>query len=174
MKLDMHIRIPEAPVITRKKVRGHVYIYYEYDRTYDKKKRITYPKRASIGKLDADGLMVPNANIRKYLPGVHLPGERHVGSASADACAWGPSSSSGKTFPTAESGRSSLPFSNRGRWGCCSTWPPTPSSARTSPPNTIRTTRSTTPCSRTACGDTRIPLSPASLKAWPSTRPRGF
>lgn len=79
MKLDMHIRIPEAPVITRKKVRGHVYIYYEYDRTYDKEKRITYPKRASIGKLDADGLMVPNANIRKYLPGVHLPGERRVG-----------------------------------------------------------------------------------------------
>lgn len=110
MKLDMHIRIPEAPVITRKKVRGHVYIYYEYDRTYDKEKRITYPKRASIGKLDADGLMVPNANLRKYLPGVHLPGERRVGSASADACAWGPSSSSGKSFPTAESGRSSPLF----------------------------------------------------------------
>lgn len=66
MKLDMHIRIPEAPgLINRKKVRGHVYIYYEYDRTYDKEKRITYPKRASIGKLDADGLMVPNANFRK-------------------------------------------------------------------------------------------------------------
>lgn len=83
MKLDMHIRIPDVPgLITRKKIRGHIYIHYEYDSTYDRGKRITYPKRVSIGKLDADGLMVPNANFRKYLPGVHLPGERRVGSVS--------------------------------------------------------------------------------------------
>jgi len=77
MKLDMHIRIPEiAGLITRKKISGHTYIYYEYDRTYDKVKKITYPLRASIGKLDDDGLLIPNANFRKYLPTVHLPGEK--------------------------------------------------------------------------------------------------
>lgn len=77
MKLDMHIRIPEiAGLITRKKISGHTYIYYEYDRTYDKEKKITYPLRASIGKLDADGLLIPNANFRKYLPAVPLPGEK--------------------------------------------------------------------------------------------------
>ena len=76
MELDMHIKIPEiSGLITRKKIKSHTYIYYEYDRIYDKEKKITYPQRAAIGKLTQDGLMTPNANFRKYLPFLHLPGD---------------------------------------------------------------------------------------------------
>lgn len=83
MKLDMHIKLPELHgLITRKKIGGHVYVYYEHDRFYDKEKQITYPQRVSIGKLDENGLLMPNANFRKYLPSYRLPGEKRMAKLS--------------------------------------------------------------------------------------------
>ena len=76
MYLDIHIPIPDLPgVITRLRIKGTTYINYEYDRIYDKVRRFNIPKRATIGKLADDGLMIPNENYHKYFPGINLPGE---------------------------------------------------------------------------------------------------
>ena len=75
MHPDIHIDIPNVPgLITKKIVRGFTYMYYEYAREYVKEKRYTIVKRAAIGKMDANGKLVPNENFRKYLP-QFLPGE---------------------------------------------------------------------------------------------------
>ncbi|SHL93353.1 Transposase [Fibrobacter sp. UWH5] len=75
MHPDVHIDIPDVPgLITKKVVKGVTYMYYEYGRTYSKEKKYTSVQRACIGKIDADGKMIPNANCRKYLP-QFLPGE---------------------------------------------------------------------------------------------------
>jgi hypothetical protein len=50
-------------------VRGTIYVYYEYGREYDPKRRYTLPKRVTIGKLDPKtSRLIPNENFRKYLP----------------------------------------------------------------------------------------------------------
>jgi len=75
MHPDVHIDIPKVPgLITKKIVKGVTYMYYEYGRTYSKEKKYTSVQRACIGKVDADGKLIPNANCRKYLP-QFLPGE---------------------------------------------------------------------------------------------------
>lgn len=77
MFLDVKIKVPRIPGrITRQVVRGVTYINYQYDRVYDKARKFNIPKRATIGKLTEDGLMIPNENFHKFLPELNLPGER--------------------------------------------------------------------------------------------------
>lgn len=56
---------------------GQTYIEYEYSRTYDAAKQYTYPKRASIGRVDPDNpdMMTPNENFLKYFPDAEIPEE---------------------------------------------------------------------------------------------------
>ena len=55
MFMKFKVPVPEAPgKLVRKNRGGEMFIEYEYDRTYDPVKQITYPKRASIGKVDKD------------------------------------------------------------------------------------------------------------------------
>ena len=71
----------DIPVVPRKLVRknrgGHTYIEYEYDRIYDPVKQYTYPKRASIGRVDPENStrMTPNENFLKYFPDAEIPEE---------------------------------------------------------------------------------------------------
>jgi hypothetical protein len=49
-------------------------VKYEYDRTYDSDKQITYPRRATIGKASEDKKMIqPNQTFLTYFPTVELP-----------------------------------------------------------------------------------------------------
>ena len=76
MILDMLIDIPDLPgLITKRTVKGTTYVYYEYGREYDPRRKYTLPKRATIGKLGAGGKLIPNENFRKYLPSIPLPDE---------------------------------------------------------------------------------------------------
>lgn len=69
MYLDVRIPVPMVPgLITRQRIRGTVYVSFQYDRVYDKERKINIPRRATIGKLAEDGLMIPNENYRKYFP----------------------------------------------------------------------------------------------------------
>ena len=76
MYLDIHIPLPASGKLTRQRIRGVTYVNYEYDRVYDKERRFNIPRRATIGKLDADGLLIPNENYHKYFSGENLPGEK--------------------------------------------------------------------------------------------------
>ena len=67
MFMKFKVPVPEAHgKLVRKNRGGEMFIEYEYDRTYDPVKQITYPKRASIGKVDKDtpDQMYPNQNIK--------------------------------------------------------------------------------------------------------------
>lgn len=78
MFLKFKVKIPEAPgKLVRKKRSGQTYIEYEYDRAYDPVKQYTYPKRASIGRVDPENenLMTPNENFLKYFPDAVPPEE---------------------------------------------------------------------------------------------------
>jgi len=76
MYLDIRIPLPAYGRLTRQRIRGVTYINYEYDRVYDKERRFNIPRRATIGKLDSNGMLIPNENYRKYFPGENLPGEK--------------------------------------------------------------------------------------------------
>ena len=76
MYLDIHIPLPASGKLSRQRIRGVTYINYEYDRVYDKERRFNIPRRATIGKLGADGLLIPNENYHKYFSGENLPGEK--------------------------------------------------------------------------------------------------
>lgn len=85
MFLKFKVPIPDAPGLLVKKNRGGcTYVEYEYDRTYDPVKQITYPKRASIGRVDPDNptMMTPNSNYLKYFPDAELPEEVDYSSRS--------------------------------------------------------------------------------------------
>lgn len=78
MFLKYKVAIPEAPgKLVRKNRGGQTFIEYEYERVYDPVKQFTYPKRASIGRVDPDDptMMTPNENFLKYFPDVDLPEE---------------------------------------------------------------------------------------------------
>jgi len=80
MYLDFEVDIPQTngKITTRTKAET-IYIYYEYDRTYDKKKQYTNVKRAVIGKKLSEGStkMVPNENFLKYFPNEQLPDDKN-------------------------------------------------------------------------------------------------
>ena len=78
MFMKFKVPVPEAPgKLVRKNRGGETFIEYEYERTYDPVKQFTYPKRASIGKVDKDDpdQMYPNQNYLKYFPEAELPEE---------------------------------------------------------------------------------------------------
>ncbi len=78
MFLKCKVTIPEASgKLVRKNRGGQTYIEYEYERVYDPVKQYTYPKRASIGRVDPDDptKMTPNENFLKYFPDAALPEE---------------------------------------------------------------------------------------------------
>lgn len=62
------------------------YVYYEYERVYDPKRKYTTVKRSTIGKLSDENpdKMRPNENFRKYFPETEIPEEREdTGRSSA-------------------------------------------------------------------------------------------
>lgn len=75
MYYDFWVKLPEAPGKYVYEKRGETtYVKYEYDRTYDPVKQITYPRRATIGKLSDDRTMIrPNHTFLTYFPNVELP-----------------------------------------------------------------------------------------------------
>ena len=78
MFLKYKVDIPVVPgKLVRKNRGGHTYIEYEYDRIYDLVKQYTYPKRASIGRVDPEDptRMTPNENFLKYFPDAEIPEE---------------------------------------------------------------------------------------------------
>lgn len=78
MFLKYKVDIPVVPgKLVRKNRGGHTYIEYEYDRIYDPVKQYTYPKRASIGRVDPENStrMTPNENFLKYFLDAEIPEE---------------------------------------------------------------------------------------------------
>ena len=77
MYLDVVTKIPDLPgKIICRKVSGTTYVYYQYGQQYDPARRFSIPQRTTIGKLNADGLLIPNENFHKYITGENLPGEK--------------------------------------------------------------------------------------------------
>ena len=79
MYLDCQVKIPETNgKITKKTIKGTVYIYYEYARVYLKDKKYNTPKRVCVGK-QVPGqplLMLPNDRFLKTFPQELLPEEK--------------------------------------------------------------------------------------------------
>lgn len=78
MYLNCTVEIPENITgISKKKIKGTTYIYYEHGRRYDSAKKYNVPQCTTIGKQsDMDpSMMIPNTNYRKYFPDAELPDE---------------------------------------------------------------------------------------------------
>ena len=78
MYLNCVVEIPENLTgISKKKIKGTNYIYYEHGRRYDPAKKYNVPQCTTIGKQsDLDpSMMIPNENYRKYFPDAELPDE---------------------------------------------------------------------------------------------------
>ena len=76
MYLKSTVKIPELESgISEKKIKGTIYIYYEYGRKYYPDKKYTVPQCTSIGKKASDdpSMMFPNDNYLKYFPDEILP-----------------------------------------------------------------------------------------------------
>ena len=85
MYLWFSVKIPENQTgISRKKIKGTTYIYYEHGRKYYADKQYTVPQCTSIGKMceDAPDMMIPNGNYLKFFPDAELPEELPVSSRS--------------------------------------------------------------------------------------------
>ncbi|MBQ8306444.1 MAG: transposase [Blautia sp.] len=85
MYLGFSVKIPENQTgISRKKIKGTTYIYYEHGRKYYADKQYTVPQCTSIGKMceDAPDMMIPNGNYLKFFPDAELPEELPVSSRS--------------------------------------------------------------------------------------------
>lgn len=76
MYYDFWVKLPDAPGKFVYDKRGKTtYVKYEYGRTYDREKQITYPRRATIGKLSSNdpGMIQPNQTFLTYFPTTELP-----------------------------------------------------------------------------------------------------
>lgn len=76
MYYDFYVKLPDAPGKYVYMKRGNTtYVKYEYDRIYDPVKQITYPQRATIGKLSPDDSekIQPNQTFLTYFPNEELP-----------------------------------------------------------------------------------------------------
>ncbi len=76
MYYDFYIKLPDAPGKYSYLKRGDTtYVKFEYDRIYDRNKQITYPQRATIGKLSSEDptMICPNQNFLTYFPNAELP-----------------------------------------------------------------------------------------------------
>ena len=79
MYLSCKVKIPDTGgKITAKTISGTTYLYYEYARVYNKKKKYTEPKRTCIGKRDAEqqDFIYPNEKFLKFFPRELLPSEK--------------------------------------------------------------------------------------------------
>ena len=85
MYLNCRVKIPETDgKISVKTISGTQYVYYEYARIYNKKKKYNEPKRTCIGKRDEEqpGFLHPNEKFLKFFPRELLPIERDAGNRS--------------------------------------------------------------------------------------------
>ena len=86
MYADTRVKIPEEKgKITRKKIRGTTYIYYQLDRVYSSEKHYTIPKSTTIGKCceDDSSMMFPNDKYLIYCPDAELPDKKTATHRSA-------------------------------------------------------------------------------------------
>jgi len=85
MYLNFTVPIPDGKNgITKKRIKGTTYVYYEIERKYDSEKKYTVPRTTTIGKLsESDPTeMVPNWNYLKYFPDAEMPEELNTSSRS--------------------------------------------------------------------------------------------
>ena len=78
MYLNFEVELPDQKTgISKKKIKGTTYIYYEYGRKYLTDRKYNVPQCTSIGKLsDNDpSMMIPNSNYLKFFPDAELPVE---------------------------------------------------------------------------------------------------
>ena len=78
MYLNLTVEIPSnEPGISKKKIKGTTYIYYEHGRKYYPDKQYTVPQCTSIGKVceDDPSMMNLNGNYLKFFPDAELPDE---------------------------------------------------------------------------------------------------
>lgn len=76
MYLGFNVKIPQDEKgISKKKIKGKTYIYYEHGRKYYANKQYTVPQCTSIGKECEDDpeMMIPNGNFLKFFPDAELP-----------------------------------------------------------------------------------------------------
>ena len=86
MYTDVRVKIPEEKgKVTRKKIRGTTYIYYQIDRVYDPEKKYSIPKSTPIGKVceDDQTMMIPNEKYLIFYPEAKLPEEKKSSRRSA-------------------------------------------------------------------------------------------
>ena len=79
MYLDYFVEVlDEKGKITFREKGNAKYVYFEYERVYDPKRKYTTVKRSTIGKLsDEDpNKMRPNENFRRFFPEVQTPEDR--------------------------------------------------------------------------------------------------
>lgn len=80
MYAEVRVKIPVKKGLTRKKIRGTTYIYYQLDRVYDPSKKYSVPKSTPIGKCcdDDDSMMIPNEKYLLYFPelAAEMPDEK--------------------------------------------------------------------------------------------------
>ena len=85
MYLGFNVKIPEQESgISKKKIKGTTYVYYEHGRKYYPDRQYTVPQCTSIGKVceDDPAMMFPNGNFLKFFPDAELPEELPVSSRS--------------------------------------------------------------------------------------------
>lgn len=85
MYADVRVKIPEEKGrITRKKIRGTTYIYYQISRVYNADKKYSVPKNTTIGKccVDDPSMMIPNERYLVYFPDDTIPEEKQNSSRS--------------------------------------------------------------------------------------------
>lgn len=86
MYADVRVKIPEEKgKITRKKIKGTTYIYYQLSRVYNAEKKYSIPKSTPIGKCceDDPSMMIPNDKYLNYFPEAELPNEKKAAHRSA-------------------------------------------------------------------------------------------
>jgi transposase len=78
MYLNFEVELPDQKTgISKKKIKGTTYIYYEYGRKYLTDRKYNVPQCTSIGKLSDNDptMMIPNSNYLKFFPDAELPVE---------------------------------------------------------------------------------------------------
>lgn len=75
MYYDFWVDLPESKgKFVYEKHGDTTYVKYEYERTYDSARQLTYPKRVTIGKLSEDKTKIkPNDKFPVYFPNEELP-----------------------------------------------------------------------------------------------------
>jgi transposase len=87
MYADVKVKIPtDKGKVTRKKIKGTTYIYYQIERYYDPEKQYSIPVSKPIGKCCEDDptMMIPNEKYLVYYPDAKLPEDKN--SARRSGC----------------------------------------------------------------------------------------